>query len=306
MKIHFSNLKSIINNLRLIKFQFMSFLLIASGALFNSCGDPVPTDYVEDYIIEGYMLVGDPIQNIRIMRTLPISDSFKLENSLIKDANVIIKANDGKSYPLQFRNEKGREGYFYTDSTELVKPKTYYKLEVNLSNGKFMSGETTTPDTFAWKSTVKDTIYYPKDTINLPFVDSLVIHWEPEPNSTYYLLMVKCLDTLEYGKYLTPVIDEKNRRIWKPWADEDRYYFDQTNYTFIPATSVPVVWGIFKWYGKHEIKIFAPDYNMFNWYKNYMIKGSFDPINSSINGGKGVFGSASYIHSEFFLVKNQP
>ena len=68
----------------------------------------------------------------------------------------------------------------------------------------------------------------------------------------------------------------------------------------------PIIWNFFKWFGMHEVSIYAPDENFLNWALQYFINSNYDSRHNSINGGIGVFGSASVVRDTSFIIKNQP
>ncbi len=281
----------------LIPITFLTFFL-------SSCEDPIPSDYIPATFVEAVLIVDKPIEKIIVMRTQPLNKPFDYNASLIDDAEVTIRT-EGKEYNLVFRNDDN-PGYYFPDTSEKVKPETTYTLEIKLKDGSIITGKTTTPKQTNWIYTPGDTVYYPKDTLKLAPVDSLRIEYAPVPNNMFYLLSVVCNDTLDYGKYLNPPTEEKNRRIIRPWnEDNDHYFYNLTNWTFLPTTKTPIVWTVFKWFGKHTVNIYVPDANYLNWFLQYIIKGSYDPQLSSVNGAIGVFGSVSEISHNFFLIKNQ-
>lgn len=281
-------------------------LLLVSILLLYSCEDPVPNDYEPEIFIQGYLYVGQPIKDLVVMETQPVLDSFNLDKALIKDASVIIRG-DGREMVLEYNDDGdtllSQAGYDY-DPSYLVKPKTKYDLEVTLNDGRKFYGSTTTPENFSWVKQPNYYLNYPKDIIKLPSTDTIA--WEPVNNTLYYLISIKVLDTLEYGKYLEiPQIDEKNSRIKKPWADDD-YYKRSTVVLGLPTTRTPVVWNVFRWYGLHETTVYAPDPNYFQWYQQYILASETIDFLSSIENGIGVFGSASLIRDTSFIIKNQP
>ncbi|MFN5874794.1 MAG: hypothetical protein ACK45E_00820, partial [Ignavibacteria bacterium] len=77
-----------INTMRLL----LTVLTIA--LLSTSCEDPIPSDYTEELVIEGFAVVDEPLANIRVMRTLPISDTFSFAKAGLSDATVRVYAND--------------------------------------------------------------------------------------------------------------------------------------------------------------------------------------------------------------------
>ncbi len=287
------------NNFKIILF---SFILVF---LNYACEDPAPLEYIPQNFIEAYLIVGEPIKNIKIMRTQPLVDSFNYKNSFITDANVKIKYENQILELIP--NSDVFEGYYYPDTNLLVKPNTKYNLEVKLKDGKIITGETITPGVLKWKRQLPQLIYYPVDTLKLPANDTLKLSWEQVPGTIVYFIRVKALDTLEYGKYLNPPTDEKNRRIVRPWErGSSAEYNEITRWGFIPNTESPVVWTALKWYGLNEVSILAPDYNFLRWFLQYQRKGQIDPLLTSVNGAIGIFGSFSEIRTKSFVVKNQP
>ena len=286
----------------------LSFITIALIFGIISCGDPVPTDYKPEVMVQAYLYVNEPITNIVVQMTQPLSQSFDWKKSLIRDAQVTI-TGDGKTFNLII-DSASESGYYYKDTTYKVKSETNYKISI-LVNGKLIIAETKTPPITKYIVGNKSMFQFPKDTINFPATDSIT--WEYVPGYFNYILAIKCLDTLEYGKYLTPQTQEKNRRCYNLFAkDQDEYYYNNQGYGFIgynivnPYVKTSVVWGVFKWFGRHEVDLIVPDGAYLKWFIQTQIKNEYDPLLSNIKGGKGVFGSASIIRDTSFLLKNQP
>jgi hypothetical protein len=282
-------------------------ILLTLFVFLLSCEDPVPTDYVEQTIVESYLVVDEPIRGLRIMRTLPLTDTFLIEEALIGNANV--KIYEGENiFELQYA-PLGSDfpGYFYPDHEYKVKSGTKYELEITLDDGSKITGETFTPPTTEFTQTVPDFIYFPQDTINLPANDSLRVEWENVEGFGVYGLSIKCIDTLDYGKYLEPPVpNELNRRILKPWSDDDDFY-EISRWYPVANTSTPVVWSAFKYYGMHELAVYVPDFNFLRWFLQNATRGQADPLLNSLEGdGFGCFGSVSVIRDTSFLIKNQP
>lgn len=283
------------------------YSFFATLIILISCEDPVPTDYVEQNIVEAYLIVDEPIRGLRLMRSLRLTDTFLLEDALISDATV--KVFEGENvFELQYA-PIGSElpGYFYPDQDYKVKTETKYELEITLADGSKITGETFTPPKTEFTQTVPDLIYFPQDTINLPANDSLRAEWKNVEGFGVYGLSIKCIDTLEYGKYLEPPDPEElNRRILKPWSDEDDFY-EISQWFPVANNSTPVVWSAFKYYGLHELSVYVPDFNFLRWFLQNATRGQADPLLNSLEGnGFGCFGSVSVIRDTSFLVKNQP
>ncbi|TAL70585.1 MAG: DUF4249 family protein [Bacteroidetes bacterium] len=288
-------------NFKKISFLFTALLFIS---LINACEDAIPTDYIEQKFVEAYLIVDEPIRNIIVMNTQPVNQKFDYAHSLIRDANVKI-IGDGREFILSI-DTAGELGYYYPDTTYLVKPNTLYKIEIRIPGyTELITAETNTPSRFKYIKTSDYYLQYPKDTVNLPPLDTFKLEWEKVPGITFFILNLKCLDTIEYGKYLIPQTDEKNRRIERPW-NEDWMFKEQSNTAPIPNTKTPVVWMSFKWFGLHDVSVFAPDSNYLKWFLQNTIKNQYDPLLGSVKNAIGVFGSCSAARDTFFLKKNQP
>lgn len=279
-----------------------------------SCEDPVPTDYVPQNYLEAALLVGQPIDDIILMRTQPINAVFDYESSLIRDAEVIITGDD-KEFKLQI-DATGIRGYYSNDDYR-IKGNTRYNIEVIMSDGSRITGTTLTPDKVEWVRDLPENIQYPKDTIRKISNDTLIWEGIPTPieegvikSNGYWGVSVKCLDSLEYGLYLDSVPNsEKNRRLYNAFSNPDNQwrYKELAQWGIIPNKKTPVVWNFFKWYGLHEIAIYNMDNNYIKWFFQRVVQSEFDPNLSTVKGdGIGVFGSLNGIRDTFFLVKNQP
>lgn len=278
-------------------------ILILISVVLISCEDPMPTDYVEDFIVEGLLIVDEPIQNITVMRTIPITSVLVFDSTMVRDANIKVKG-DGQEFLLKYRTrEEGGIGYFNPDTNYTVKPGVEYTLEITLPNNKFITGKTVTPQRTSWRYIPGDVIQFPTDTLRLPPGDS--ISWERVPGFDFYLISISNLDTLNYGQYLEPPTDEPNRRVYRPFGGPNAYREPITIFP-IPATQTPIVWNAFRYFGLHEIIVYVPDWNFLRWFLQAQSRGEADPLLTSIEGAIGYFGSASKVSHRFFLLKNQP
>ncbi len=285
----------------------IKLLAILSLFVIVGCGDDVPTDYKPENFIEALLLVDEPIQNIIVMRSQPLYHKFDYFKALIPDAEVIIRG-DGREFLLSYSTDSTRPGYYYEDANYLIKPNTEYSIEVRLKDGSQITSSTTTPTPNQWLRRPKSFIQYPLDSLRLPASDT--VSWSRVPGYDIYLIAVRCMDTLEYGKYLNPPTAELNRRVYRPYLP-DRAYNEISQTAFIPAfhpdfVQTPVIWTSFKWFGLHEVVIYVPDWNFTRWTLQNMSSSAINPLLGSVEGGIGVFGSAYALRDTAVLLKNQP
>lgn len=292
------------------KIILLTFIIIA----MMSCEDPVPTDYEPQNYLEAALIVGQPIDNIVLMRTQPIQDTFNYEKSLIRDAEVII-TGDGKEFKLLI-DANGLRGY-YSNEPYVIKGNTKYNINIRLSDGATITGNTLTPDTLNWIREAPKTIQYPIDTVKKESRDTLIWEGIPTPvifngdvKDGFWGISIIALDTLQYGTYLDDVPDsELNRRLFRRNSNSsnDSRYKELANWGIIPSKQTPVIWQYFKWYGLHEISVYNMDNNYLSWVLQRITQSEYDERLSSVKGnGIGVFGSMTAIRDTFFLIKNQP
>ncbi len=286
--------------------KFLWILAFAFGLFCLSCEDPAPNDYQPRLFVEAYLFVEEPINGIKVLQTQPIDRVYSENDALIKDAKVIIiEGND--TLILQYSDSQPK-GYFNSDTSYKVKAEKEYKIEIFPKSGGKISGITKTPGRTKWIKSPPSTLQYPKDTLSLSKSDDLEIEWEPVNKVNFYLVRVTCLDTLEYGIYLNPPTDEKNRRCYNAFQKYEQMYYNNTMWGFVGNTKSPTVWLSFKWFGKNNVDLLVPDDNMIKWYMSIYFTNStyHEPNFNSVVGAEGVFASAYVLRADVFLLKNQP
>ena len=282
-------------------------LIIPLAILIFGCEDPIPKDYEKITIVEALLIIDEPIQNIRITKTMPLTELYNYDDAVIDDATVYIYEGE-EEFELVFRysDAMGKSGYYFPDTTYLVKRNTTYNLKIILPDGTNVTGTTTTPDSISWVKAFPKFVQYPLDSVNLPSDTSIYPEWtRSRSGNAFYFANITCLDTLEYGKYLSPSTDELNRRTYAPNRRE-RSYLELSVNAFVLSNRVPIPWRAFRWFGHHEIKIYVPDVNYEIWLMYVIMAGNLNEKAYTVKGCAGFFGSAFAIKDDFVLLKNQP
>jgi hypothetical protein len=300
-----------------MKYLKLLLVMAALSTFFVACEDSAPFEYQEQRYVEGYLIVDKPIGPIGVLKTMPMDQKYDRTKAHIKDAIVTISVDD-KEYQLEFVDEPGKDlGYYLRDESVIVEPMKRYNLKV-VDGDNTYTGTTFTPTRIGWTLPPRPQLQFPLDTVNLPGNPDYDLAWEKEDKSdknNFYLLMVKPLDTLNYGTYLNPPTQEMNRRNYHPFfnsgdggedENEDENYYELTTLNLIANDATPTVWLAFKWFGKQDIQVFLADANMLKWFIMTWQQSTYDPNFGSIENGMGCFGSASVISGETFLLKNQP
>lgn len=282
--------------------------LILLAAILAGCEDEPPNAYTPQYVVEGYMIVDQPITGIRLTRSQSVTDTFRAKSGIVADADVRI-SDGSRTFLLEYRSPSPDSlgSYMLPDTSVKVAPNTLYTLEIRTTDGKVITAKTATPGRVTWAKAPKDTVSIPakSDPTYLKPPDSLGLGWTDVAGVPEYLISVRALDTLEYGKYLPAPIEKANRRIDPELDDQFPRYNDLSRWGFLAGLSTPIVWSAFKWYGPQEVTIWAADDNMIKWFKMTYWAGNpqYDPLLGNVRGdGIGVFASASVARKKMFVL----
>ncbi len=85
--------------------------------------------YTPKIVVDGYLIAGRPVQDIRIMRNYPLNTGIDLNDIILSAARVsITDMTRGQSYPLEFRAQG--LAYSCADSCPVVEYGQPYRLDV--------------------------------------------------------------------------------------------------------------------------------------------------------------------------------
>lgn len=269
-----------------------------------ACEDPVPQDYTPQVVVESSIYVGDPMSGFRVYWSQSLADTFKFDNATIRDAQVTVRSN-GRTFPFEYVADSTGGFYRAQDTTYRVEAETDYTLEVVVAD-RIVTGSTRTPKAISWTAAPRDTLYYPGRANELRPTDSLRVAWTVPAPGTEYVLMSICLDTVGYGQYRVPATADTNRRIRDEEFDDDSPLGPTPTRYFLAQQPGIFSWGAFKFFGKHELRVYAGDQNFIRWFKQITFSRSMNPLLQSVEGGLGCFGSAAYVRGPIFLVKDKP
>lgn len=275
------------------------------SAIATSCEDPVPNDYIPDVVVEARLIVDEPVTNIRIYLSQPLNDTFSYANAVITDAQAVVRKG-AVQIPLEYFADSDGGYYRAVDTTIKIEPETTYDLEIRTQD-RIITGRTTTPRRIAWERELPPFVRYVGiSNETRPIPDSLKVTWTNAGSGVEYLVTMENLDTAGYGVYLTPPTSDSNARLRprdREFDDETPFANERTRFAFVQGPNV-FSWGAFKWFGKHEFTVFAGDKNFMDNVKQATFGGSqIDPNLQSVKNAIGVFGSASRIRGNTFLLK---
>ncbi len=222
---------------RFLKLIILFLLIICMSGCDSRVGI---TPYKDEPVVECLLLVGQGIEEFKFTRTLPVGSEYNEEKAGITGANITITDEFNNSTTL--KPIWGNPG-LYSDENFIIEPKTRYFLQIDY-NGSLMTAQTVTPDTFTVSKTTDSSFVYLKDNI--------YFQWTKSAGAAAYYFTVTNLE---------PV----SEKIERDFSEENPYAKRKTRFFWTLGTTTFVFPWLHNYYGRHEIKIFAIDDNLYHY-----------------------------------------
>jgi len=156
------------------------------------------------YVVEAFLYAGEPVDDVRIKTTFPLSESEDISTPINTAQVVLIK--EGQQFPL---SSSGSDGYYqYTGTDLIVETGDVFGLEV-VHNGITATATTTVPTPTSGLSLSIDSIKVPQ----LPFNEgrdaivaaigeflrnsSVEARWDNPSGDLYFMVVEAVSDTID-------------------------------------------------------------------------------------------------------------
>lgn len=280
-----------------------SILIISSILFLSSCELYEQDSYVEQVVVESYLVAMQPIDNVILTRTAPIFEEYNKADRGINDAvSVYVREVSPtgqvvKVIPYE-RIGPGTYRPIDVDGVNIVKPRYRYELYAEIpSMNTTVTSFTVVPDTFSIRGINATQLRYQGPE---QFELTLTPSFFPGRQS-YYVFTNETLDP-ENAEF-TPFYAD---------ADGDREDFYVVSSGIINQNSTnqngDIVELAFPWigvafYGPNRLKASAIDDNMYDYIRSLQIQGGgstlspgeIENVISNVEGGIGIFGSYSQV-----------
>ncbi|MFQ6678663.1 MAG: DUF4249 family protein [Fidelibacterota bacterium] len=258
-----------------------SYTLICVYFFFLSYGcdyvDPIDT-FDPQLVIQGYLYESKSFSNVVLKQTVSDEDLLNYiyygENNfkLISDANVSLTVDDSLFISLIESSDKpGRYIVDPNNDTFIAKPSQRLTLEC-IYNDQHLSAETIIPDSITLD------LIFPQNDIFIDSTDSVVIHINSYSANIGYFVKVE--ENEELGSDVD-IIDHG-------YSPSERYFLTTDNSVIIPK-------NFFRYFSiEYKITVLNLDKNLFDFYRS-LTRPPFnpEPVITHVEGGLGIFGSAS-------------
>ena len=272
--------------------------LFTLGILIYSCTDENLNDIAENqFVVEAFIYAGEPIDDIRIKTSFPLSDEEDTSTP-INDAQVAL-IKDGQRFDLI---SSGNDGYYQYPGSDLeVATNDLFELEV-MHNGITATAKTTVPTPTTGLSLSQDTVFVPRlpigqgaEAIRMVIGDfvrnsTIEANWD-NPNEDLYFVVVESLTEQNDPIFPDAVINalERFRFVSEPT--------NESSLTFLSGTLVS--------FGTYQVRVYHINEEYAALYENReQDSRDLNEPPSNVTNALGVF-SAFNSQSAFFELASE-
>jgi hypothetical protein len=295
------------------RIRIFAAALLAALAL-SACDTLEGSDFVQERVVEGYLIVDEPLGQIRLTRTEEIGETYDATALAITGATVSLDllAPDG-SVERTFAYEHDPQVlgvYRAVDANELVQPLRRYRLRVDVPEEEPITGETLVPGRFEVLGTNASCVLY-QGTEQFG-VD--VTRSDYPGRQAYYLFSTEVIGEINRDR-LTPIADalldededlEDSRRTVSPPLNEANF-----NPDFSDEFTIELPWLAIAFYGQLSTSAQAVDDNLYDFVRSANVQqggstlspGQIPNLLVNLEGAQGIFGSLASSRLDIYIAR---
>lgn len=293
-------------------FRRILVLVLLAG---SACDTFDPAEYVEEYVVEAYLIAGDPLPQVRLSRTGPVNEPYDFERLAVQDAEVHLYAlaEDGTpATTYTYRKAGLSPGIYRPIRHAVVQSGRTYALEVVIpQTGERITAQTTVPAAISLGTVNADTVVYRGSE-----QFELRVRRSPEAGrQTYFRFSTETLDPRV--EQMTPFARDLYERGDATINDLRRStspILNESNYEVESDTVIVVRYpwfGVF-FYGFSRVTAHALDDNLYDFVRSQSVQqggstlspGEIPNVLEHVEGGTGIFGSLSQATFDVFVARN--
>ncbi len=299
----------------------LPYLLLA---LLAACDSADPGEFATQYVVESYLIAGEPLPSMHLSRTTPINQTYDFTALALRDATVrldLLRDDGSVEASYGFREAPDSLGvYFPDDLNAQAEPLRTYRLEVMvLGTNDRITATTVVPDTFRLvDATLTEAVYQSSEQLELTVTRSR----SPGRDQNYYIFVTEAFDVR--AEQLTPFakavfdhqIEDHNddggltledlRVGGSPILNEENYDANPDG-----TLTIRYPWLAVIFYGPNRIFANAIDDNLYDYIRSQSIQqggSTFSPGEipnplENVVGAHGVFGSYARISLDLFVLR---
>ena len=286
-----------------------------------ACDSADPGDFEEEYVVESYLIAGEPLPSVHLSRTSRVNQTYDFTALAIREAPMRLEllADDGSvEASYSYREDPDSLGvYFPEDLNAVAEPLRTYRIDITVPGANDrITATTVVPDTFRLvDATLSEVVYQSSEQLELTVTRSR----SPGRDQNYYIFVTESLDPRE--EQLTPFAkaffeqedDEFNDERLEDLRVGGSPILNEENYDVNPdgTLTIKYPWLAVTFYGPNRIFANALDDNLYDYIRSQSIQqggSTFSPGEipnplENVVGAHGVFGSYARIALDLFVLR---
>lgn len=286
------------------------WLLIPAALL--SCEITDQGEYRQMIVVESYLIAGEPLPDVRVSRTLRVEDLYTEGSAVIVNAEItisLLRADGTAENSFIYRME--RPGIYESENqNHRIQPGRTYEIEVtNIPGPEFVRAVTTVPNSFSIIGEIPEALVYQGEQLEVTLTPN-----ENPGRQNYYVFTSIAEDFGE--SFLTPFyvdIFENGDRTLFSLQKNSSGLINEENFERNPDGSVNIryPWIGVAFYGTNQIVANSVDRNTYDFIRSHDVQlggstlspGEIPNVIYNVEGGIGVFGSASTDTIQVFIIR---
>lgn len=283
-------------------------VLMAFATLFSSCDSYSQDEYVQQYVVEAYLVAGQSLDEVLLTTTAGIGELYIKDNRGVSNATVVVREHSslGSVSWTELLLDKGRGVYQVQNPNLEIKPGRTYELEIHIPGfDPVIRARTTVPDTFQVVRSYATQLPYQGTT---QFRMDITPSFNPNRQS-YYIFTTEALDSTTAE--LTPFyaqFDENRSDFFKVSSGILNENSTRQNGTYVELV---LPWIAVAFYGRNRIQASAIDDNIYDFYRSASTQlgggtqspGEIENLLFNIDNAIGIFGSYAFVTVDVIVDK---
>jgi hypothetical protein len=278
--------------------QLITLLFIVASS-FTACDPYQQDDYVEQVVVQSWLIADEPLPSIKLSRTIPINEVYSFDRAAISNAQVEVRLlNAAGQIERIYTYTVGEPGiYLPSDANAVVEPLRRYELLVRVVGKADITAQTLVPGRFITVSQNNTRIKY-QSTEQLELEVTRSIY---PGRQNYYVFTIETLDpeNAELTPFYADVLGADQRK--EVFLNQSGILFE-ANTELNPATNTlkfKLPWIGVAFYGPTKITTNAIDDAMYNFIRTKDVQlggstlspGEINNVATNVTNGIGFFGS---------------
>lgn len=283
--------------------RILFLTIFAFSFILISC-DLYPQDeYEKFYVVESYIVAGEPLPPIFLSTTAPVNSVYSFEEFAVSGADIRVNllSNDGDSSIVQsFSYQLDSAGVYTSQINHNTLPSRIYQLQISGipdDPDAFITGYTSIPDTFSTRSEIPDTVIYQSE-------NQIEIEITPSVNTerqSYFIFTTIALNPSRenFTPFYSDFSDEEDEI--GEFVKTSSGIVNEANFETKPDGTVTLKypWLAVAFFGDNQIIANTIDDNIYDFLRSQSVQlggstlspGEIPNAIYRLEGGIGVFGS---------------